>query len=111
MPIHLIKCDVCPAQFRVKNLKKPYIGMYRGNSVFHWHYICPVCKHVHTVRFYNKFVNTYFDKVMSLEFSLLLNRKDEEKCKQLVKELQVAKGELEFVTNEMKSHLVPIRKI
>jgi hypothetical protein len=111
MPIHLTKCEICPAQFRVKTLKKPYIGMYKNNPVFHWHYVCPVCKHVHTVRFYNKFVNTYFDKVMSLEFSLFLNRKDQEKCEQLLSEYEIAKDVLEFVFDEMKSQLLPIRKI
>lgn len=101
MPINLTKCDICPSQFRVKKLNKPYIGMYKDKPVLHWHYSCVRCGHVHTVRFYNQFVNQYYDKVMSLDFSLYLNRKDGEKYGQLLIEYEIAKEELEMVNQEI----------
>ncbi|PLS04034.1 hypothetical protein [Neobacillus cucumis] len=105
MPIRLTQCDNCPAQFRVKEFNKQFIGMYKDKPVFHWNYVCPVCNHVHTVRNYNEFVNTYFDKVISMEFSLLLNRKDEEKYKKLSDEYKIAKDELEKVNEEVRTYL------
>jgi hypothetical protein len=101
MPIKTTKCDVCPTEFRVKKIKKPYIGMYKDQPVFHWHYSCVRCGHVHTVRYYNKHVNPFFDKVMSLEFSLILNRFDDEKVEELEKEYEIAKEELDRVTDEI----------
>jgi hypothetical protein len=113
MGYNFTKCDVCPTRFRVKKLNKPYIGMYKDKPVFHWYYDCPNsdCRKRHTVRFYNQFINTYYDKVMSLQFSLFLYRKDEEKCNQLLKEYEIANDELEKITNELKCQLVSIRKI
>lgn len=102
MPIHLTKCDNCPTRFRVKQLNKPYVGMYKDKPVFHWHYICPVCGHVHTVRFYNEFVNRIYDEVMRLEFELWLHRKDEEKHERLLMEYEIAKMELEMINEEVK---------
>ncbi|WP_410891683.1 hypothetical protein [Neobacillus sp. 204] len=80
--------------------------MYKDKPVFQWHYVCPVCKHVHTVRFYNEFINTYFDKVTRIEFDMWLNRKDKEKHNQLLVEYEIAKGELEKINNFIRMELL-----
>jgi hypothetical protein len=104
MGYNFITCDVCPCKFRVKKLNKPYLGMYEdGNPVFHWHYDCPNCHKRYTVRFYNKSVNVFYDRVRSIEFSLYLNRKVEEKCEPLRKEYEIAKVELEEINNRIKN--------
>ena len=99
MAINFVECDVCLCRFRVTKINKPYIGMYKNKPVFHWHYCCVSCGHVHTVRFYNEYVNPIYDRVVSLEFSLLLNRKDEEKYGQLLREYEIANTEYESIVN------------
>jgi hypothetical protein len=98
-------CESCFARFKVKEIKKPYVGMYKNNPVFHWHYDCVSCGYVHTVRLYNVFVNERYDKVMSLQFSMWMNRKDEEKYQELSIEYEIAKNELYQINEIVKREL------
>jgi hypothetical protein len=111
VPIHLTKCDHCPCRFRLKDYKKPYVGMYKDKPVFHWYYFCPKCFHVHTVQYYNEFLNTYYDNYWSLRFELIINRKKLKKYDQILIDIEIAEVELKAAIELMKRELVPMRKI
>lgn len=104
MPIRATQCKVCPSRFRLTKIHKPYVGMYKDKPVFHWHYFCPH-GHYHFVRYWNEYVNEYFDRVIMLEFSLITYRKDAEKVRELEKELLVAREELDRINDEVRTIL------
>ncbi len=101
MTIRFNMCDHCGCKFRVKKYNKPYIGLYNGKPVFHWYFDCLSCEHRHTVRYYNEFINTYYDKVKVLEWSLMLYKNDEDKFKELMRQYEIAKEELNKVNDEI----------
>jgi hypothetical protein len=103
--IRLISCNYCDCRFKVKEYRKPFVGMFKDKPVFHWHFKCPSCDYVHSVRFYNKHVNPYFDKVQSLEFSLIIDRFDPEKVKQLKLEYEIAMAELDRLNSQIEDEL------
>jgi hypothetical protein len=98
-------CESCSARFRVKKINKPYVGIYENKPVFHHHYDCVSCGYVHTVRFYNEVVNKWYGKVMSLQFTLWMNRNDEEKYKELIVEYEAAKNELDQINEKVEKEL------
>jgi hypothetical protein len=93
MTIHTAKCDVCPCEFKVKRIYKPFVGVYKEKAVYHWFYPCVRCGYMHTVRYFNIYVNPYYEKMMSLRFGLIVHRFDKEKVMQLEKEYEVAVSE------------------
>lgn len=96
MAIKTIRCTACSAKFKApKKLNKPYIGMYKGKPVFHWHYTCRSCEHVHTVRYWNEYLNPYFDKVKSLRIDIWWHSRDEEKVEQLMNEYEIAQRDMD----------------
>lgn len=99
-------CENCDTIFRVKRIKKPYIGMFKSRPVYHWYYDCSRCGHKHTVRFYNEYVNIYFDEVIRFEFSLFLNRNDEDRVQELKIELDEARRELARINDEVRNRLL-----
>ena len=111
MAFNLTKCKQCDCRFKVRRIKKPYIGMYKDNPVFHWHYECVNCGHLHTVRFYNEYVNTYFDKAQRLGFELSLHRKDHERYELLLVEYDNAKNGLDIACEDLQNGLKAMKKI
>jgi hypothetical protein len=92
-------CEKCASRFTVKEFNKSYIGRYKGKPVFHHNYDCVECGHIHTIRFFNEYVNPYYDEAMSKFVSLIRTRKDDEKYGQLLIEYEIAEAELEKVNN------------
>jgi hypothetical protein len=105
MPIHTVKCDVCPCEFKVKRIHKTFVGVYVDKPIYHWFYPCVRCEYKHTVRFFNKYVNPYYDKMMSLKFNLIVHRFDKDKVMQLEREYKVALFELDRVYEEVLNGL------
>jgi hypothetical protein len=105
MGYKFITCDQCSSRFRVKKFNKPYVGKYEGKPVFHHHYNCVECGYVYTVRLWNEFVNPYFDKVIGLEFSMIFNRKDKVKYRELLCEYEIAEKELDDIVSKVKQEL------
>jgi hypothetical protein len=110
MAISFIQCHSCSKKFRNKKLSKPYLGMYKGDPVFHHCWICP-CGYPHTFRYYNVHINPYFNKMVCAEFAMALVRKNDETYEGLLKQYDETEQELEMAIEKMKRELIPIRKI
>lgn len=102
MPIHLTKCDVCPSQFRVKNVSKFKIGCFKGNSVILHSIECPVCKHIHVAKWDNPVVNKWSDKVFMAELNMRMYRKESEQYENYLLEYEIAKLEETKAINDVK---------
>ena len=97
MAIKTVTCRVCGIEFKYpKKINKPFVGYFRDRPVFEHYYSCPN-GHKHFVRYWNEYVNEYFDRVMGLEFDLIIHRKDEDKCRELMQELEIARDMLDKV--------------
>ncbi|MFS0776070.1 hypothetical protein ABC255_08700 [Neobacillus sp. 3P2-tot-E-2] len=104
MPIHLLTCERegCTTRFRVKVISKIKIGYFKGNSVILHYFECPVCKHIHVTKWDNPAVNKWSDKVFMAEWNMHMYRKEADQYEKYLSEYEIAKLELEKVTNEMK---------
>lgn len=114
MPIKFIKCEseACSARFRFpKKINKPYIGMYMGKPVFHWHFVCPSCSHEHSIRYWNEHLNVYYYKMDDIRWSIRWNWKDKEKVEQLQIEYKNAWNELELQYENMLNQIEKIRRV
>lgn len=105
MPIRLTKCDYCSCRFRVKKVLKPWIGYYKGKPTYHWHYICPGCVKVNTIRYWNEHINPVYDKWVDLGISTSLNKCDSN-YEQIVEEFESVKAELDRLNKQIEDALL-----
>lgn len=91
----------CDNRFRVKYVDKPFVGYFNKEPVFHWYFLCPD-GHVNFVRFYNKFVNPYYDEMKLKEVAMLFSKWDKEKFEELKIEFKQAEEELERINDEVR---------
>jgi hypothetical protein len=110
MPYRFSTCEKCDAKFVVKKLRKPFIGYFKMKPVYHWQYVHEGCGHVHTVRFWCEHSNDLYDRVQSINFSLIVTS-DVDKVERLQEELSKAKEELDMVNDEVKKGLIKIRPV
>ncbi|MEH6957779.1 hypothetical protein [Neobacillus drentensis] len=100
----LIKCDVCPTQFKAK-VKKIKVGYYKGKSVILHYLECPVCKHIHVTKWNTPAVNKWSDKVFMTEWNMRMYRKKPEVYEKYLLEYEIAKYQESKVINEVKQCL------
>lgn len=101
MPVNLIKCDFCDTRFRVKKILRPWICYYLNKPVYHWHYVCPGCVKVNTIRYWNEHINPVYDKWVDLGIKASLNRRDPN-YDQIVEEFESVKVELDRLNEEIR---------
>ncbi len=105
MAYNLTKCDYCVCRFKVKRVFKPWIGYYKGKPTYHWHYVCPRCVKVNTIRYWNDHINPVYDKWVDLGIKVSLNKRDPN-YDQIVKEFVSTRVELDKIYEDLETQLL-----
>lgn len=102
MTFHFVACVECGTKFHVRSIDKKKVGTYQGDIVYIDYLDCSQCGYKTIFNIDTSVVNKWSDKVFMLECNLHMYLNEPEKIEKILAELEIARNELNKISNEVK---------